>query len=334
MFRNTRKDVIRLMVGLTALVVLSFVSTGGDESLASRDRGQAPRLLTSIEIGTSSLSPAGPAGGLIIPASCPSFEHTRGECTPNRPPNAPGGSGGGGGGGGGPYATGGGISTPPSAGRAGTNAGTPAFGENPPGACTMPLRPTLTWTYSDPDGDPQSAYQIQLDNNSNFSSPEHDTGRLPSTVTSYIVPGGALVFNTTYYWRVRVWDRRDVDYSVSAVAVSAWADGQTFSTQPHQAPGIAYTWDPNAPGTNQKTKFTDESTTSGGARVQSRTWAFQDGSPSSSSEKKPETRFASSGDKTTSLIVQDTDQLSCGLQRAVTVSGPGSTPTWKEIKPE
>ncbi|MBU7045068.1 MAG: DUF2341 domain-containing protein [Theionarchaea archaeon] len=41
------------------------------------------------------------------------------------------------------------------------------------GASDQVLNPVLTWsTYSDPESDPQQAYEVRIDNNSDFSSPE------------------------------------------------------------------------------------------------------------------------------------------------------------------
>ena len=248
----------------------------------------------------------------------------------NQPPNPPGGSGGGGGGGGGsagtPLAAGGGISVPPTAGAGGVNSGTPAFGESPAGACTNPLRPTFTWTYSDPDGDPQGWFELEADNNSNFSSPEIDTGQSAGAVTSYLAPAGSLVYNTTYHWRVRVWDNRG--------AVSEWSNGTSFSTQPHQAPTVVYTWAPTEPAVDQRTNFTDQSSVFGGASKRAWTWAFPDGAPSSSSSQNQQTQFTSTGGKLTSLILEDSDRLSCGLRQSVTVSGAFGAPAWREVIPE
>ena len=39
----------------------------------------------SVEVGVASLSPRGEAGGFAIPASCPSYEHNPGECSPPSP---------------------------------------------------------------------------------------------------------------------------------------------------------------------------------------------------------------------------------------------------------
>lgn len=63
---------------------------------------------------------------------------------------------------------------------------------------------TFTWSYNQGDAGSYYAYQFQLDNNSDFSSPEIDTGKIVSTATSYktTVPATADV----YYWRVKTWD--------------------------------------------------------------------------------------------------------------------------------
>ena len=214
---------------------------------------------------------------------------------------------------------------PPTAGAGGVNSGTPAFGESPAGACTNPLRPTFTWTYSDPDGDPQGWFELEADNNSNFSSPEIDTGQSAGAVTSYLAPAGSLVYNTTYHWRVRVWDNRG--------AVSEWSNGTSFSTQPHQAPSTTYAWAPAAPASGQSVAFTDQSQTFGGSTKQSWTWSFQNGNPSSSSAQSPSTTFQSGGDQATSLILRDSSNLSCGLRQTVTVTGFGA-PAWQEVPPE
>ncbi|OHA07858.1 MAG: hypothetical protein A2934_00175 [Candidatus Sungbacteria bacterium RIFCSPLOWO2_01_FULL_47_10] len=53
-----------------------------------RESSVMPPLSHSIEVGFASESPLGRAGGLLIPASCPSYEHKGGECSapPPEPP--------------------------------------------------------------------------------------------------------------------------------------------------------------------------------------------------------------------------------------------------------
>ena len=71
--------------------------------------------------------------------------------------------------------------------------------------------PTLNWTIdSDDDGmwdaSSQASYQVQIDNNSDFGSPEIDTGWVESTDVSYTVDTSGLSFDTDYYWQVRIED--------------------------------------------------------------------------------------------------------------------------------
>jgi len=64
---------------------------------------------------------------------------------------------------------------------------------------------TFTWTFSDPDaGDNQSAYRFQLDDDSDFSSPIIDTGKVNSSYTSTTQTMPMQV--GLYYWRVKTWD--------------------------------------------------------------------------------------------------------------------------------
>jgi hypothetical protein len=77
---------------------------------------------------------------------------------------------------------------------------------------------TFTWTFSDPDGDSQSAYQFQLDDNSDFSSPLTDTGKTSSSnsSTSQTLPNTVGL----YYWRVKTWDSQNAEGS--------WSTGQSI----------------------------------------------------------------------------------------------------------
>src|SRR3989338_6919159 len=73
---NYKKRDYRLMAALAVLLFIFGLSyfAGNDESVLN--------FKPSVEVGIFSLSPSGPSGGRIIPASCPSYEHTPGECTP------------------------------------------------------------------------------------------------------------------------------------------------------------------------------------------------------------------------------------------------------------
>ena len=68
---------------------------------------------------------------------------------------------------------------------------------------------TLYWNFTDPDpGASQSAYEVELDNDVAFGSPEVDTGKTTSGNEYYLItlPGGIDL----YYIRVRTWDDVDI----------------------------------------------------------------------------------------------------------------------------
>lgn len=93
--------------------------------------------------------------------------------------------------------------------------------------CAIVPARTFNWNYSDPpDDDNESQFQLQIDDNSDFSNPEVNvcgTGSPPCPVPgglSISSPGvnfknidvaefpvaDQLGYNKTYYWRVTVWD--------------------------------------------------------------------------------------------------------------------------------
>lgn len=75
------------------------------------------------------------------------------------------------------------------------------------------LTPALAFLYSHPDLDDMSAYEIELDNNSDFSSPVWDSGKVAlvkdSGDTVTVSVGTSLSRGVLYYWRARVWDASD-----------------------------------------------------------------------------------------------------------------------------
>jgi len=188
----------------------------------------------------------------------------------------------------------------------------------------------FSWNFTDPDGDTQSAYQIQVDNNSNFSSPEVDscvpspgTCQSGNTSNSYATLPGALSWNTTYYWQLKVWDSTDL--------FSDWISGSFFTIPRHEHPTINFSWTPQNPAPNENVQFTDQSTVYGGSTKSSWSWTFQNGSPANSSIQNPVVRFLSSGAKSVTLRVTDSDGFSCQAQKTINSQLP--PPEWKEIPP-
>jgi hypothetical protein len=190
---------------------------------------------------------------------------------------------------------------------------------NPPDYCKSGPGAIFSWTFTDLDGDSQSAYQVQVDDNSNFSSPEIDSGKINSSSNSYSCQTG-LNYNTTYYWRVRVWDSRG--------NVSSWSYGPSFTTPKHAFPIPAFIFSPNTPRPGQAVQFTDKSQAFGGATIKSWSWTFQDGNPSQSTQQNPTTTFSSYGQKQVTLEVVDSDNLGpCSTSTIINLRKP--FPWWE-----
>lgn len=94
---------------------------------------------------------------------------------------------------------------------------------SPDGGLGVPdALPTYSWEFSTPDdAEAQGESQVQVDNNSDFSSTIYDSGWNANTETQWTQTSGSLSDNTTYYWRVRVRD--------SAGNESEWSETAEFT---------------------------------------------------------------------------------------------------------
>jgi len=152
----------------------------------------------------------------------------------------------------------------------------------------------LSWEFSDPDpGDVQTAYQVQIGNN--------DTGKVASGNTEYAPTG--LSYNTTYSWRVKVWDLLDDS--------SSWANGTPFTTPVHAYPQPGFTWIPLFPSPGDPIQFQDETVFAPGSFNQSWLWSFGDGT--TSSQQNPAHTYEENGAYVVALSSSDDSGL-CGVQ--------------------
>lgn len=203
-----------------------------------------------------------------------------------------------------------------------------AWGSTPQVASGLTI--TLNWTYSDPDGDSQSAYEIWLDDDSNFSGPKFNHLVENSSANSYALDLSQddnhdwlsnLAWHTTYYWKVRVKDNKG--------NWSDWSGIDSFTTPRHASPYVNFSWNPKSPSVNEIVQFTDLSDVYGGA--DSWFWTFQDGNPATSNLQNPKIKFTSTGSKGVTLQVTDGDGYSCTGSKTVNLALP--FPEWKEIPP-
>lgn len=204
-----------------------------------------------------------------------------------------------------------------------------------PDWCGSPPGYFFSWTYSDPDNDTESRFDFQVDNNSDFSSPEVNrsyTGLSNPSPTinnqSVLVATSALpdylTYNqTTYYWRVKVYDSNGAD--------SGDVSGGSFDTATHHYPKPDFSWLPASPFAEEEVRFTDETTYYGGSTGNVWSWTFEDADISNSASETPSTTFQDSGTKQATLTVIDSSGCSCSVSKNVNIGS--ALPWWKEIIP-
>lgn len=208
---------------------------------------------------------------------------------------------------------------------------------------------TLNWTYSDPDGDPQNAYEILVDDSFAFPDPKFNHLVEGSSSNSYVLNLSnddnsdwlsSLAWGTTYYWKVRVKDSSG-NWTESLV--------DDFTTPAHAYPDVDFSWSPQSPSVNEIAQFTDTSKCYDAAGnivpCASWSWTFPGGNPSASTIQNPQTKFTSPGLKEVTLTVEDSDGAATAdpndfkctasslnfIPPGVNITFP--LPEWKEIPP-
>lgn len=194
-----------------------------------------------------------------------------------------------------------------------------------PDYCVSGPAATITWDYSDPENDPESAFQVQVSNTGSFVSPVFDSGKISGSSTAYFV--NSLEFNTTYKARVKVWDSHD--------APSNWSSpSSSWKTPKHAYPdlvssGAQLTWTPASPKANNPVNFTDHTIFNDGSAQHSWAWLFGDNG--SSTVQNPSHTYSSNGSYNVTETATDKDGFACSLSKLLNVQR--SIPIWKEISP-
>jgi formylglycine-generating enzyme required for sulfatase activity len=132
------------------------------------------------------------------------------------------------------------------------------------------LMPTFYWTFSDGDGDGQSAWEIQVGSEPGVKDTDlWDSGRQEGQQRSAGYSGSALEWGTVYAVRIRVWD--------SSGMLSAWKQG-IFETLDNQPPvvkidspedGTVAVWDSTA---DLRFSATAQDGDESGVRIDSLSW--------------------------------------------------------------
>lgn len=226
-----------------------------------------------------------------------------------------------------------------------------------PNYCVSGPSTTVVWNYSDPSGSPQSAYQVQIDDQPSFNSPEWDSDKVLSSSQSNNTgncnpsnpngtgPGTCRIgFNTTYSVRVRTWNSYDVK-SAWQNATSCNGDGcqpnGQWKTPSHAYPNAnspyQFIWSPANPAVNSPIQFTDRAWFDPSSNQKAWSWTFvpAGGGPGSSTVQNPIYTFNSEGVYQVTERVRDNalppGQYCTGPTQAVNIQKP--IPIWKEIAP-
>ncbi|MFH1429061.1 MAG: PKD domain-containing protein [Candidatus Margulisiibacteriota bacterium] len=199
-----------------------------------------------------------------------------------------------------------------------------------PNYCVSGPAVTVSWTYSDPAGSPQSAYQVQITDTGNFNNPMFDSGKRVFNSNSFTTDQGILQFNTTYKARVRVWNSYDV--------VSAWSDSSSsWKTPSYAYPQVNFTWTANSisenpsPPLSKPVQFTDQTVFNGNPNGRRWSWTFGDGT--SSTLQNPSKTYTAEGTFYVTLTATDNTNQSCSKTRGpLIIQKP--IPRWREVAPK
>jgi len=212
------------------------------------------------------------------------------------------------------------------------------------------------WVYRDDDGDPETKFEFQIDNNAGFANPEVDRifeglsypdekpgesyYEVHNSQTVYVVSSAVadkLVFrgtsNNKYYWRVRVWDDQGNN--------SGWIEPspKSFQTEPHAWPWPDFELDPENPVVDEIATTTNSSKCLdiNNNEISCTSWnwsipvdaSFVDGT--SAADFEPYIQFGSVGDNPVTLRATDVDGNFCSITRDVSIRLP--LPIWIETSP-
>ena len=190
---------------------------------------------------------------------------------------------------------------------------------------------TLSWQYSDSDGNPQDSYQVVIDNDSDFSSPEIDSCNpalsggvntcQPFNGSWSYTPLPNLAWDAHYYWKVKVKDNQG--------NWSEYSDTKSFDTLDHAYPWAEFDWSPPSPQKEVIITFNSQSHFFGSQ--QNLRWDFNNDGLDDSTSSNPTWFYSDTGRYPVKLIVED-ELGSCQITHDVHVISP--VPKWKEIPPQ
>ncbi len=218
-----------------------------------------------------------------------------------------------------------------------------------PDYCLSGPAATVGWTYSDPLGSPQTAYQVQVDDKGGFSdcndgNPnticEIDSGKVgsllnPNGSVAFSGGMGVMQFNTTYRARVMVWNNSDTPSAWTQMSICSGpgcaGNQQSWKTPNYAYPQVNFTFSPTSPAINTPVQFTDTTTFQGPANGRSWSWNF--GDAGTSNLQNPSHTYTTQGSYGVVLTATDNANQSCSSVPPQTLNIQPPIPIWKEVAP-
>lgn len=204
-------------------------------------------------------------------------------------------------------------------------------------------RAILRWTLG--AGSTQSAYQVVVDNNADFSSPVYDSGKVINSVLRQVtLDQTVLSYNTAYYWKVMIWNNFDVNsgwiqYDSATDTDNDDGNNLTFTTYKHEMPIPMFTTFPARPSRGEAVRFIDGSKiyqigspstpVSCTDPLCNWLWTASGGSINNSATTSPIISGLVSGN-TVTLKITDTDGYE--ISTSTTMSFGSALPKWNEVK--
>ncbi|MBI4811987.1 hypothetical protein HY798_00845 [Candidatus Falkowbacteria bacterium] len=214
--------------------------------------------------------------------------------------------------------------------------------------CLSPPKYQFSWDYF---GTTFDHAQLQIDKNQAFSNCQDGGGcAIDRTVVSSSVgiPLGdpavqnvSLAYQTSYYWRVKVWDSSGRDSGWVNYDPTGDGAADSFATADHLYPNIVtadLSWAPVKPTQNEKVYFTNKGKCYGAGNVEVNCawlWTIPNATyvaPTSSISKEPVVVFNQSG-KSLPFSVKATDPDGNWCEAAKSIDISVGLPQWKEITP-
>jgi len=207
---------------------------------------------------------------------------------------------------------------------------------------------TIQWKYFDQDGNHESGFMIQIDDDPSFGHPEiyrefSNVDNPSETIQTQIitikneptVPGGEyLTYGTTYYTQVLVFDSTNLD--------SGFVNFPAFTTVAHPYPFTEFVYFPTAPQPETEVEFTDLSLCYTDALIDPvscqvlavpYTWVFGDHTTPDNTPGNVFHTYMTQGSYPATLNICDLEGYCCLASHRVQVKIPSNNPDYQEIWP-